>query len=257
MPNMGASVRSNMGTRRGGGWATMRGNDHLAKFKEKLETLLSRNIDIDWCEKPFSRTALWEAAWKNHEAVVRILAAQGANVAAADYQGRTPLHEAAFYGHTSLLEFLLDKGHPINCEDIFGQTPLFRAVEGGRHDVVKLLVERGANANMLDKDRVTAQHVAAFNGMPSLSHFLLNHGAVKNRFRLDDGIAVTAGGAGVVGSATVGAPKGPPQVALAAAAAAKRFGGGSHSGLAAAGRPLKAGATLMFGDNARSQRRLI
>jgi hypothetical protein len=173
------------GTRRSSGWA--RSEAALpAKFRQLLEEMTEYKVTLDYCEKPFLRTALWEASWKNHEDVVRVLAAKGANIAAADYQGRTPLHEAAYHGHLSLVEFLVDRGHPVDCVDKFGQTPLFRASEAGRTDVVSWLVQRGANPNLLDADRLTAQHVAGFRGLSSMADYLLFNGAYRNRFSLDD-----------------------------------------------------------------------
>merc|ERR1712032_290300 len=144
------------------------------------------NLSLDFTEEPYFRTALWEATWKNHEEIVKLLAARGANIAAADYQGRTPLHEAAYYGHLNLVDFFVSRGHPLDCVDNFGQTPLFRATEAGRTEVARYLVERGAKLNGLDSDNVTAQHVAAFNGMPDLSDYLFFKGAFRNRCSLVD-----------------------------------------------------------------------
>mmetsp|Transcript_126546 Transcript_126546/g.236554 ORF Transcript_126546/g.236554 Transcript_126546/m.236554 type:complete len:293 (-) Transcript_126546:50-928(-) len=175
-------------TRRGGGWT--QGRDlpvvDLSQFTEKLDYAKEWSLDIDFCEKPYFRTALWEATWKNHEAVVRLLIDRGASVSTADFQKRTPLHEAAYYGHLKLVELFIERGHPIDCEDIFGQTPLFRAVEGGRHDVVKYLVEHGAKSNRLDGDSLTVQHLAAFRGMSVMSDYLLVKGARKNRFAIEE-----------------------------------------------------------------------
>merc|ERR1712232_1537161 len=136
--------------------------------------------------KPFFRSALWEATWRNHESVVKLLVDKGASVAFADYQGRTPLHEAAYYGHLNLVEYFIEKNHPLDVLDNFGQTPLFRAVEGHRHDVVKSLVSRNAQTNILDNDDVTVQHCAAFQGLPQMSDWLLYQGSWKNRFMVDD-----------------------------------------------------------------------
>lgn len=147
---------------------------------------LKMGCDIDFVEKPFFRTALWEATWRNHEPIVRLLADKGATVSFADYQGRTPLHEACYYGHMNLVEYFLDKGHPINVVDNFGQSPIFRAVDGGRHDVVKYLVEKKAETNLLDTHDVTVGHCAAFTGLPGMSQWLLYEGAWKNRFIDDD-----------------------------------------------------------------------
>lgn len=160
--------------------------DPLRDFKDKLEAIVESQLDLDWCEKPFFRTALWEATWKNHEEIVRLLAEKKASVSAADHEGRTPLHEAAYYGHCSLVEFFLDRGHPIDCVDQFGHTPLFRAVEGGRSLVVERLVEKRAATGLVDKDNVTVQHLAAFNGRPQMSEWLLYKGAFKNRISFDE-----------------------------------------------------------------------
>lgn len=143
-------------------------------------------MDLDYNEKPYFRTALWEGTWKNNEGVVKFLTEKGASIQCADYQGRTPLHEAAFYGHMSLVEYFLDKGAPIDTVDIFGQSPIFRAIEGGRHDIVKLLVERKAQTNLLDNEDVNPQHIAAFGGMPEMANWLIYKGAWRNRFSVDD-----------------------------------------------------------------------
>lgn len=147
-----------------------------------VSELLKMQVDLDFNEKPFFRPAMWEATWKNHEAIVKLLVEKGAQVNYADYEGRTALHEAAYYGHTNLVEYLLDKNAEIDCEDMHGQTPLFRAVQGSRHDVVSLLVQRGAKTNRLDGEGVTIQHVSAFNGEPHMAWWLYYKGAWKNRF---------------------------------------------------------------------------
>lgn len=191
-PALGKTTSSSSGTRtgaltagarRGGGWVKGEGADAdgIASFKKKLTSFLEGKGDIDFCEKPFHRTALWEAASKNHEGLVKMLVANGASVSTDDYQGRTPLHEAALYGHANLVDFLLDSGHPIDCVDAFGQTPLFHAVKNGRHDVVQRLIERKAQTNLLDSDGVTVQEIAAFQGMPAMAQFLLYKGAFKHR----------------------------------------------------------------------------
>jgi hypothetical protein len=156
------------------------------EFKDKLSQVLENSPNLDYCERPFFRTALWEATWKNHEDIVRLLVEKKASVHVEDYQQRTPLHEAAYYGHANLVNFLIDQGHPVNCADKFGQTPLFRAVEAGRRAVVELLVQRGADVALLDRDNVTAHHIAAFQGMPQLSEWLLYQGAFKNRFEISE-----------------------------------------------------------------------
>lgn len=150
-----------------------------------IEAMKSQ-LDLDFNEKPYFRSALWEATWKGNEQIVKLLADKGATVSFADYQGRTPLHEAAYYGHLNLVEYFVEKGHPIDVVDNFGQTPLFRAVDGHRAEVVQSLVKHKAQTNLLDEQSVTVQHCAAFQGEPYLSEWLLYKGAWHNRFMADD-----------------------------------------------------------------------
>jgi len=158
-------------------------------FRAKLKEYLSNGghpSHLDFCERPFHRTALWEATWKNHEGIVQLLVEQQADCAHKDYQGRTPLHEAAFYGHINLVQYFLNSGHPIDLRDDFGQTPLLRATEAGRESVVKLLISRKAKINALDCDSVGAQHLAVFWGDKNLSRWLYYQGSFKNHYELQE-----------------------------------------------------------------------
>lgn len=155
-------------------------------LRQMVQEAVKMQLDLNFNEKPYFRSALWEATWKNNEACAKLLVEKGAQVDFKDYQGRTPLHEAAYYGYVNLVEFFLDKGHPIDVLDIFGQSPLFRAVEGCRHEVVELLIKRKAATNVLDGENVSAHHCAAFKGMPVMSEWLLYKGAYKNRFAVEE-----------------------------------------------------------------------
>jgi len=162
-------------------------------FRAKLYELNKAGITgpgadygLDWNERPFHRTALWEATWKNHETIVKLLLEKGATVDLPDYQGRSPLHEAAYYGYKNLVEAFLDRGHPIDALDNFQQTPIFRAVEAGRDEIVEILVQRKASLNKLDNDNVTVQHIAAFEGHQNMAHWLYYKGAFMNRFSSQD-----------------------------------------------------------------------
>merc|ERR1712232_743934 len=82
-----------------------------------LKDLLKAGVtgeDLDYNEKPYHRSAIWEATWKAPsisacEALIKELVNAGANIAHADYQGRTPLHEAAYYGHLELVKYMVEK----------------------------------------------------------------------------------------------------------------------------------------------------
>jgi len=161
-------------------------------FKHKITELEKNGLKgpghdygLDWSDKPFYRSALWEATWKNNEQIVKMLVEKNATVDFADFQGRTPLHEAAYYGHQNLVEYLLEKGHPIDPTDNFGATPLFRAVEGGRDEIIDELIKKSAKINALDSEGCTVQHLAAFNGTPDISEWLHYKGSWKNRFAME------------------------------------------------------------------------
>lgn len=162
-------------------------------FRVKLNELVKAGITgpghdygLDYSCEPYWRSALWEATWKNHEAVVKLLVEKNASIDYGDYEGRTPLHEAAYYGYKNLVDFLIEKGHPVDSVDKYGQTPLFRAAEAGRDEVVELLMSKGAKPNLLDSDGATAQHVASFGGEPMMSNWLLYHGSWKNRYSVQE-----------------------------------------------------------------------
>lgn len=156
-----------------------------AGLKAVLTEAVKMQLDLDFNEKPYYRSALWEATWRNHEQIVKLLVEKQASIDFKDFQERSPLHEAAYYGHMNLLEFFIEKGAQINALDKFGQTPLFRAVDGGRHDCVELLVKRKAETNLLDTTEVSPQHIAAFQGLPAMSEWLLYKGSWKNRFAIE------------------------------------------------------------------------
>ena len=187
--------------------------------------------DLNFAEKPFYRTALWEAAVRDQIGCVRFLLDKDSaekvgegcskgkvDVNQGDHMGRTPLHEACYYGHLECAKVLSEVyGADVNAKDSCGQTPLFRAIEGDRTEVIRWLVGKAApvsgdgskaegkntvKVNCVDKWGLTPQHYSAFRGGGAESWFLYTHGSWKNRW-------------GVEGEA---APAKPAPAAAAAAA---------------------------------------
>jgi hypothetical protein len=158
----------------------------------EVKKVVGGNHGLDYNEDPpYCRTALWEATWRNHEAIVKDLINQGAQVDLPDAEGTSPLHEAAYFGYLPLVELLLDNKADINRQDKKGQTPLFRAVQGTSTkdrnvDVVQFLISAGAECNVTDSDGCTIQHLACFNGDPEMSWWLFYQRAWKNRFTRED-----------------------------------------------------------------------
>jgi len=171
-------------------------------FRSKLTDFLKSEMSkvgegVDFKEKPYFRSALWEASWRakegketdpfkpQHFAILKLLAEKKADIQHQDYQGRTPLHECAFYGYTDRVQFLVDQGHPLDCLDEFGQTPLFRACEGARVETIEYLLKKGASTTFVDSDGVSAAHLLGFQGQGENSDYLLYNGAWKNRFQIE------------------------------------------------------------------------
>ena len=67
------------------------------------------------------------------------IAAAGASVNAAAYDGRTPLHLAAAGGHLSLVRHIIAGGGQPHARDRWGRTPLADAVAEGHSDVEEAL----------------------------------------------------------------------------------------------------------------------
>lgn len=83
---------------------------------------------------------LWAASRGDLDEVHRLLSA-GANVNAADYDGRTPLHLAAAEGWPMLVRYLLAHGARRDTTDRWGHTPIDDARRGEHPVVEKLLGE--------------------------------------------------------------------------------------------------------------------
>lgn len=75
--------------------------------------------------------ALFIAAHRGHEKLVRHLIEAGADVNATTMLGRTPLHVAASQGHGHIVDLLLEKGADIDAEDESEQTALTIAAKFG------------------------------------------------------------------------------------------------------------------------------
>ncbi|MGB1012676.1 MAG: asparaginase [Nannocystaceae bacterium] len=147
------------------------------------------------------------AAIGDVEAVRRMLDS-GADINAANYDGRTALHLAAAEGHTALVVFLIRRGAALGPTDRWLATPLHDAITGGHDEVaallreqgqslpsnvrsealinrasrgdlagVKRLVENGMDPRQGDYDRRTALHLAAAEGHRGIVAYLVHAGA--------------------------------------------------------------------------------
>jgi len=122
--------------------------------------------------------ALWVAALDDNAEVVRGVLDAGADVAAADPDGRTALMLAAFNGYTETVRLLLERGASVDDRDGLGRTPLMFGSTGPFNDTVELLLESGADPNLAEESEgFTSLMFAAGEGQMEVVRTLLRKGA--------------------------------------------------------------------------------
>ncbi|KAI9854824.1 MAG: hypothetical protein M1813_000840 [Trichoglossum hirsutum] len=126
-------------------------------------------------------TLLLEVAARGHEAAVRLLIENGANVEAKEGDLRTTLHRAVYVGSETIVNLLLEYGADIGARDRWGSTPLFRAADGDREAIAKLLLERGVDIEEKNNNGRTALFGAVGRcGKTAVAKLLLEKGANPN-----------------------------------------------------------------------------
>ncbi|KAH6637248.1 hypothetical protein F5144DRAFT_592173 [Chaetomium tenue] len=121
----------------------------------------------EWPKDDDGKTALVTAALHGHEAIVKLLLDNGANIEAKDGFDRRPLCWAAGMSCEGVVALLLDKGANVEAKDEAGLTPLRWASENGK----------GANIEAKDDDGKTALSWAALHGHEAIVKLLLDKGA--------------------------------------------------------------------------------
>ena len=104
-----------------------------------------------------------------------------ANQAPPDCKGRSPLHIAAEERNENAAEYILQQpwgSGAIDARDTAGETAVITATRRATFSVLKLLVAANADVNVaeLSKGR-TALHIAGFESMDPIYHYLIQHGA--------------------------------------------------------------------------------
>ncbi|KAH8747739.1 ankyrin repeat-containing domain protein [Diaporthe sp. PMI_573] len=143
-------------------WAAGGGHEAIVKL------LLEQGADVNAMDE-LGRSALGWAAGRGHEAIVKLLLEQGADVKSA----RSALSSAAEGGHEAIVKLLLEQGADVNAKHEVGSSALSSAALGGHEAIVKLLLEQGADV----KSARSALSSAAWGGHEAIVKLLLEQGA--------------------------------------------------------------------------------
>ena len=130
-----------------------RSDDTQEKWHDKLERAV-RDGDVKTIDKLVRRGAKVNDAGRGDRpllrqtkdpAMVKKLIELGADVNAADGEGKTALMEAAHNGQSELVRLLIDAGADLDKKNaIYGTTALMMAIGAERHECVQLLRQAGA-----------------------------------------------------------------------------------------------------------------
>lgn len=134
---------------------------------EVVQLLLKHTVD-----QP-TNTALHQAAWNEHEAVVRILLQYGASIDAPDKIGMTALHLASQMGHEILIRFLLEKNADINLKTYHGRSAVCLAAQGGYSNVTELLLQHSEHLQYETESCGSALHIAFTKGHDHVVQIIL------------------------------------------------------------------------------------
>ncbi|RDW85731.1 hypothetical protein BP5796_04056 [Coleophoma crateriformis] len=148
------------------------------------EVIFALLLETDQFETDLKDIGRWKplhlASEDGHINIVKLLVEKGADINAADMNGRTLLYRASENGHIDVVKLLLEKGADVNATDKNGWTPLCTASQHRHIDVVKLLLEMGADVNAADENGRTPLYWVSFRGHVNIIKLLLEKEADIN-----------------------------------------------------------------------------
>ncbi|EGD81215.1 hypothetical protein PTSG_13160 [Salpingoeca rosetta] len=134
------------------------------------------NVNEERDEKFGASGLHWTSAF-GHEAVVRYLVEQGADVNRAANEGAIPLHIVSQEGYEAVVRYLVEQGADVHQAMNDGRTPLWTASFNGHEAVVRYLAEQGADVHQAKNDGRTPLWTASFNGHEAVVRYLVEQGA--------------------------------------------------------------------------------
>ena len=156
------------------------------KGHETVVRALIAGADINK-SRDIGATPLYIAAQNGHEAVVRELIELGVDINKAMKDSSKPLYIAAQNGHKAVVRALIEASADIKKEYAHGgTTPLLIAAQLGHEAVVRELIKAGADNNKSRDIGATPLYITAQNGHEAVVRELIEASADVNKAR-DDG----------------------------------------------------------------------
>jgi ankyrin repeat protein len=149
----------------------------LLHAQSRADELNAQTINGEIKNNGYTPLALAEFA-TNHNKMIQLLIAHGADVNLRGVTGTTPLYWAILRDQKDDEKFLLDHGADPNLTNAFGDTPLICAIQLGYLSMVQPLVEKGADVNAQNQSLMRALGYAMGNpNDDSIVEYLKKHGA--------------------------------------------------------------------------------
>lgn len=127
------------------------------------------------------QTALDWAIRGDDELTINLLLKGGKNFTRQETANLQSLHFSARTGDIDMIKEFHKQGSSLEARDGKGQTVLFHAVKGKQHDILQwLIVEGQANVQAVDREGLTALHVAAQSCDLKSAQILIDHSADVN-----------------------------------------------------------------------------
>ena len=180
---------------------------------DKVEALLKNGIDPNQFKTSNGMTLMFDAAWDNNLAIVKLLHQYGADVdllsgnhnvpplLAACQQNsyesvvflvengadvnrkievagnQTPIRFACKTGNVGMVSYLLENGADLEDKPNDLITPIIQASRSDHLELVKFLIEQGADVNAYGRDKECALNQAIKNNNEEIVELLINSGA--------------------------------------------------------------------------------
>ena len=103
---------------------------------------------------------VYVAAKEGQLAMLKAMLANGANVNAANANGRSALMGAVYYRNRGIIRELLSEGADVDAVDAQGKTALMIAVANQYMEIIQDLLNAGADVSVKDKKEGTALTLA-------------------------------------------------------------------------------------------------